>query len=230
MASCSTSSSGKKETDPAFPESKPDLASLSAAASAHWLQKSKGSLVAVHCTCEEERKFRLRLGRLCPEARPSKQFLETAFQVFAQERDNCSACKSGIKRTREKCSCQDSFNFLMSLIPPYVRPVFPSNDDIVGAELDWMYEAERCLYCTEHGGIDAQRLQYKQKRESQYRPVGSWVWTNGQKCRIVMNDYNPFKCTTDEDGGAEDDDDDDIQSSDEDETDSQRDYFNFGFL
>jgi len=45
-----------------------------------------------------------------------------------------------------------------------------------------------------------------------------------------MNDYNPFKCKTDEDGGAEDDDDDDIQSSDEDETDSQRDYFNFGFL
>ena len=81
----------------------------------------------------------------------------------------------------------------MALVPPYDHPVFPTNDDIVGAELDWMYEAERCLYCNEHGGLEEQRLQYKQKRESQYRPVGCWVYMNGQKTRIVMNDYNVFK-------------------------------------
>ena len=223
MASCSTSSGGKKETGTGFDEQKPDLASLSAAASAHWLQKCKGSLVAVHCTCEDAKNFRLRLGRLCPEARPSKQFLENAFQVFAQQRDKCNACKFGIKRTRGKCSCQDSFNFLMSLVPPYDRPVFPSNDDIVGAELDWMYEAERCLFCNEHGGVDAQRLQYKQKTESQYRPVGCWVWTGGQKTRIVMNDYNPFKSTSDEDGDEEDDDDGEIQWADLDRSGSDRD-------
>ena len=91
-------------------------------------------------------------------------------------------------------------------------------------------QKQDCLSCSEHGGIDAQRLQYKQKTERQYRPVGCWVWTNGQKSRIVMNDFNPFKCTNDEDGGEEEDDDEDIECSDEEETETERDYFNFGFL
>ena len=86
-----------------------------------------------------------------------------------------------------------------------------------------MYEVERCLYCNEHGGIDALRLQYKQKTESQYQPVGCWVWTGGQMTRIVMNDYNPFKWTSDEDGDDEDDGDEEIQWADLDGSDSDRD-------
>lgn len=225
MASSSTSSSGKKEGEKNG-KVQPDLASLAATASALWQQKCKGSLLAVHCTCEDARKFRLRLGRLCPEAIPSEEFLEAAFQVFVQQRDKCQACKFGSKRTRDKCSCQASFKYLMSLVPPYDRPVFPANDDIVGAELDWIYEAERCVYCKERGGNKVDKLQFKQKTDSQYRPVGSWVWTNGQKSRIVMNDYNPFKGLIDED--AEDDDED--EDNDEGEQDSDEADLKFGFL
>ena len=223
MASTS-SASGKKANDKKSLEKEADLASLAATASAHWEKKCKGSLLAVHCTCEDARKFRLRLGRLCLESIPSEDFIETAFQVFAQQRDKCHACKFGSKRTRDKCSCKDSFNFLMSLVPPYDRPVFPTNDDIVGAEIDWMYEAERCLYCNEHGGLEEQRLQYIQKKKSQYRPVGCWELTKGQKTRIVMNDYNPFNWVNGE-GSDEDDDDDDEQ-----ELDSDQDDLNFGFF
>ena len=109
---------------------------------------------------------------------------------------------------------------------PYDRPVFPSNDDIVGAELDWKYEADRCLYWKEHGGNKANKAQYKQKTDSQYRPVGCWVSTNGQKSRIVINDYNPFKGFIDED--AEDHDED--EEDDEGEQDSDEADLKFGFL
>ena len=175
MASCSTSTSEKKGTDSNGHETQIDQAALVADARAYFLKKCKGSIVTVRCTCDDARKFRLRLGRLCPDVPPPEEFLDTAFQVFAQERDKGRACKYGIKRTREKCSCEDSYNQRMSLFPPYDRPFFPTNDEIVGAELDWLYEAEKCLYCAEHGGIEGRKFQYRLKKDNRCRSLGNWV-------------------------------------------------------
>ena len=115
----------------------------------------------------------------------------------------------------------------MSLVPPYDRPVFPSNDDIVGAELDWMYEAGKCLYCREHGGITLQKQQYKQKTERQSRVAGTCIMMSGQKSRVVMKKKNPFQRINDQDS---DDDDEDDDEDDEEDSEFDDDGLNIDFI
>ena len=102
------------------------------------------------CTC-----YKMRMSRVRKSLGPiSNWFPETlknqATEDYFTSRDKCLACKPISERTEEKCSCRDAEKYFKSTLPPYDRPVFPTQEEMIGAELDWHYEQSRCLYCRAH--------------------------------------------------------------------------------
>ena len=112
------------------------------------LQKKKKLVPsAVPCLCWAAKVLSAGLEEIPKEERPNKMLELIWFNQFIQQRDECEACKPETPRTNEKCSCNDAYQYLMGLVPPIARQVFPTRFQVSCAELDWTYERMRCLFC-----------------------------------------------------------------------------------
>ncbi len=111
--------------------------------------KKKLVRCAIPCLCWAAKVWSAGLEQMPETQHTNKMMEEIAFNQFLQQRDECEACQPETPRTKDKCSCKDAYEYLMSLFPPITRQVFPTQLQISCAELDWTYERKRCLFCKE---------------------------------------------------------------------------------
>ena len=89
------------------------------------------------------------------------------------------------ERKEEKCSCRDAEKYFKSTLPPYDRPVFPTQEEMIGAELDWQYEHSRCLYCRARGSRPKEeRVRGYAYEMKNIRHVNQWTWWDGAPIRF----------------------------------------------
>ena len=139
----------------------------------------------IACTCYKMRMSRVRKS-LAPLSNWFPESLKNqATEDYFKSRDKCYACKPMEGRSAEKCSCHEAEKYFKKTLPPYDRPVFPTQEEMFGAELDWHYEPSRCLYFRAHGARPKEEkppgYAYEMKN---IRHVDQWTWWDGAPIRF----------------------------------------------
>ena len=145
----------------------------------------------VPCVCWAGKVLSAGLDRMPEEKSSFKYMQDIFFNQFIQQRDECEACKPETPRTKEKCSCNDAYQYLMKIFSPIADQAFPTPFQISCVQLDWAYERMRCLYCKDQATkkkIEADFAQImKKKEELGYR---GWTFFSGVPLKAILKEVD----------------------------------------
>ena len=155
-------------------------------------QPKKKKLIpcAVPCLCWAAKVLSTRLAQMPKEDHPNKMSEEFCFKEFIQQRDQCEACQPETPRTKDKCTCNDAYQYLMGMCPPISRQVLPTQFQISCAQHDWIYERIRCLACQDRSAKKIHEdfaLMGKKKKELGHQ---GWTFVSGVPLKVTLKEVD----------------------------------------
>ena len=145
----------------------------------------------VPCVCWSKKVMSAGLDRVPEEKSSSKYMQDIFFHQVIQQRDQCEACQPEIPRTKEKCSCKVAYQYLINLLSPITRQLFPPSFQISCAQIDWAYERRRCIFCKDRASETKIESDFatimKKKEQLGFR---GWTFFSGVHLKALLKEVD----------------------------------------